>query len=220
MKNIVADPARFGLQLAEIPNEPYFATVTARRHIDVALAATLADVSLEEFRFLNPAHNKPVINANAAETIVLPRDKVATFRANLENHDQPLVSWQAYTVKPGEKPDKIAAKHGISVSELKQINGISGNPRLKSGQPLLVPVTAGAEPNLPDLPAPVLAANRTKKVRYVPASRRGVAATQRRVSVKKAGKAVPAKRIKASVRTKKASPSKASPKRTSVAANP
>ena len=230
VKNIVADPARFGLQLAEIPNEPYFATVTARRHIDVALAATLADVSIEEFRFLNPAHNKPVINANAAETIVLPRHKIATFRANLENHDQPLVSWQAYTVKPGEKPDKIAAKHGISVSELKQINGISGNARLKSGQPLLVPVKAGAEPNLPDLPAPALAANRTKKVRYVPASRRGVAATQRRVSVKKAGKAVPAKRIKASVRVKasrakasraKAAPAKAAPaKATSTKAAP
>jgi membrane-bound lytic murein transglycosylase D len=216
VKNIVADPARFGLQLAEIPNEPYFATVTVRQHIDVDLAAKLAGIPIEEFRFLNPAHNKPVINANAAETIVLPRHAIERFRASLDSHDKPLVSWQAYTVKPGEKPDKIAAKHGITVSELRQINGISGNARLKPGQPILVPVKAGAEPNLPDLPAPVLAANRTKKTRYVPASRRTVAAAQKQAGGKKAGKAAPAKRIKASTPAKKPAP----PKRTRIAANP
>jgi len=173
VKNIVANPARFGLQLADIPNEPYFATVTARRHIDVKLAAELAEISIEEFRFLNPAHNKPVINANAAETIVLPRHKVATFRTNLENHDKPLVSWQAYTVKPGEKTDKIAAKHGITVAELKQVNGISNGAKLATGQPLLVPVKAGAEPHMPDIPAPALATTRTQTARYVPPSRKG-----------------------------------------------
>jgi membrane-bound lytic murein transglycosylase D len=210
VKNIVADPARFGLSLADIPNEPYFATVSARRHIDVKLAATLAEIPMEEFRFLNPAHNKPVINANAAETIVLPRDKVEIFRANLEAHDKPLVSWQAYTVKPGDKTESIAAKHGMSVAELKQINGISGRPRLKTGQPLLVPVKAGAEPHLPDLPAPLLA-SQAKKKRYVPASRRAAAAAKashRKVAVKKSIRVVPGRRVKVSARGKTASPKK------------
>ena len=111
-----------------------------------------------QFRFLNPAHNKPVINANAAETIVLPREKVESFRANLEAHDKPLVSWQAYTVRPGEQTESVAAKHGMSVAELKQVNGMSGSARLKTGQPLLVPVKGGAEPNPPDLPAPLVPA--------------------------------------------------------------
>jgi membrane-bound lytic murein transglycosylase D len=200
------------LQLAAIPNEPYFATVTARRHIDVKLAASLAEISMEEFRFLNPAHNKPVINANAAETIVLPREKVAIFRANLENHDKPLVSWQAYTVKPGEKTDRIAAKHGISVAELKQVNGIATNAKLKPGQPLLVPVKAGAEPHLPDLPAPSLAAMHTQKTRYVPASRKGAApvkASQRQITPRKSPRAAPARRAKTPVTAKPASAKKA-----------
>jgi membrane-bound lytic murein transglycosylase D len=209
VKNIVANPARFGLQLAEIPNEPYFATVTTRHHIDVKVAAALAEISIEEFRFLNPAHNKPVINANAAETLVLPRHKVAAFRANLENHDKPLASWQAYTVKPGEKTDNIAAKHGISVAELKQVNGISGGAKLKTGQPLLVPLKAGAEPHMPDLPAPTLAALRTNNARYVPASRKGavpVKASQRKITAKKPAKTVASQRSKASGAAKSSPP--------------
>jgi len=207
VKNIIADPARFGLQLADIPNESYFATVTAKRHIDVELAAKFAEIPVEEFRFLNPAHNKPVINANSAETIVLPKHKVATFLANLERHVQPLVSWQAYRVKPGERPEKIAAKHGISLFELKQINGISGRKKLTTGQPLLVPVKAGVEPNLANLPATPLAVARTKKTRYVPASRRNAVVqktAQRHVTIRKPGKTAraPAKRIKTTLRVK------------------
>jgi membrane-bound lytic murein transglycosylase D len=218
VKNIVADPARFGLQLAEIPNEPYFATVTVQRHIDVKLAATLAEISIEEFRFLNPAHNKAVINANAAETIVLPRHKIEIFRASLENHDQPLVSWQAYTVKAGERPEKIAARHGISVSELKEVNGISGRAGIRPGQALLVPVKAGVEPYLPDLPAPALATSRTKKPRYVAASAKGAKAKAVRrpaVAKKTVGKATPLKKVKATARKKPVPPGK-----TRVASNP
>ncbi|MBX3651725.1 MAG: transglycosylase SLT domain-containing protein [Burkholderiales bacterium] len=152
VKNIIADPARFGVQLNSVPNEPYFETVTVREHIDVKLAAKFAEMPLDEFSFLNPAHNKRVIKAYA-ETIVLPRNRVAIFHANLENHGKPLVSWQAHTLKAGEKPEKVAARYGISVSELKAVNGISGRTTLRPGQPLLVPVKEGTTPNLPDLPA-------------------------------------------------------------------
>ncbi len=153
VKNIIADPARFGVKLASVPNQPYFEVVTVQRHIDVKLAAKFAEISLEDFKFLNPAHNKQVIKAGGKETIVLPRDKVAIFNANLVNHDKPLVSWQAHTVKPGEKPEKIAAKYGMSLAELNQINGIGGKNKMRTGQPLLVQATAGTAPNLPDLPA-------------------------------------------------------------------
>ncbi|MFZ9530511.1 MAG: transglycosylase SLT domain-containing protein, partial [Burkholderiales bacterium] len=119
VKNIIADPARFGVKLASIPNEPYFEVISVKRHIDIKLAARFADMTLDEFRFLNPAHNKPVIKSDGSETIVLPRNRISLFRANIENSDKPLVSWQAHTVKAGEKPEKIAANYGMSVNELK-----------------------------------------------------------------------------------------------------
>jgi membrane-bound lytic murein transglycosylase D len=155
VKNIVANPQRFGIKLADVPNWPYFATVTAGRHIDVKLAASLAEMELEEFRFLNPAHNKPVIKTNGSETIILPTDRVEVFRRNLDAHDQPLVSWQVYTVKRSDKPEKIAGKHGLTLAQLKEINGITAKKKIVAGQTLLVPLQEdSAEPHLPDLPAP------------------------------------------------------------------
>ncbi|MBM3358450.1 MAG: LysM peptidoglycan-binding domain-containing protein [Betaproteobacteria bacterium] len=174
VKNIIADPARFGLQLAAVPNEPYFATVTTSRHIDVKLAAKLAEISMEEFRFLNPAHNKPVIKADGSETIVLPRARVETFRRNLEAHDKPLASWQTYTMKRGDQPQKIAAKHGITLAQLKEINGVTGKKTIGAGQTLLVPHRGHAEPHLPDLPAPKLTRVRHKpKAKHAQGTRKG-----------------------------------------------
>ncbi|MDP1633704.1 MAG: transglycosylase SLT domain-containing protein, partial [Gallionellaceae bacterium] len=61
IKNIVADPARFGLILSDIADEPYFEAVATSRHIDVKVAAELADIPMDEFLALNPGHNRPVI---------------------------------------------------------------------------------------------------------------------------------------------------------------
>ncbi|MBI3937584.1 MAG: transglycosylase SLT domain-containing protein [Betaproteobacteria bacterium] len=171
VKNIVADPARFGLALADIPNEPYFAVITTDRHIDVRLAAKLAELPIDEFRSLNPGHNKPVIKADGSETIVLPKEKIGTFLNNLAKHDGPLVSWQAYTVKRGDRPEKIAAKYGITLAKLKEINGINGRRKITPGMPLLVPAVGTAEPHLPDLPAPSLAKMRVRKAKPALAAR-------------------------------------------------
>lgn len=153
VKNIISDPGRYGLQLANLLNEPYFATMPVERHIDVKLAAQFAQMPLDEFKSLNPANNKPVIKSGAAETIVLPKDKVDVFLANLNAHDEPLVSWQVHTVKAGEHPAGIAAHYGMTLTELKHLNGLPYRKKIATGQPLLVPVRGNAEPDLPDLPA-------------------------------------------------------------------
>lgn len=200
VKHIIADPARFGVQLASVPNTPYFEIVTVKQHIDVKLAAKFAEMPLDEFKFLNPAHNKQVIKAYA-ETIVLPRDKVAVFRSNLANHDQPLVSWQAHTVKRGEKPEKIAAKYGMSVTQLKQVNNIGSNNSFRVGQPLLVPVTAGAEPNLPDLPAAPVSLPKAYTAARNKNAKRNIKAGTKPAVKQAVAKRKPAKTAKAPVRT-------------------
>jgi len=169
VRNIIANPEQFGITLAKVPNRPYFATVTTSRHIDVKLAASFAEMSIEEFRFLNPAHNKPVIKASGAETIVLPIDKIAVFQRNLAVNERPLVSWQAYTMKRSDKPEQVAAKHGMTLAQLKEVNGVAGKKGIVAGQTLLVPLKGTAEPHLPDLPAPkvTLARYKPKKSRCV-----------------------------------------------------
>lgn len=139
MKNIVSKPASFGLVLQNIPNQPYFAAITTARHIDLKLAAKLADISEEEFIALNPGHTRPVILQDDNDLILLPSDKVETFRANLESYSKPLVSWQAYQPKKGERLDQLAPRFGLSVDKLKSVNGLNRRG-LSTGQTLLVPI--------------------------------------------------------------------------------
>jgi membrane-bound lytic murein transglycosylase D len=140
IKHIIADPAKFGLALQDIPNKPYFAAITTTQHIDVKLAAQLAGISEDEFAALNPAHNRPVILQDNNDYILLPIDKIETFRANLENYDKPLVSWQSYKPKKGERLDKLAPRFGLSLANLKSVNGLSKHGNISTGQTLLVPL--------------------------------------------------------------------------------
>jgi membrane-bound lytic murein transglycosylase D len=100
---------------------------------------------------LNPGHNRPVVAAAHAPQLVLPNDRAEKFLENLEHHEAPLSSWQTYTFKPGDKLEKLAAAHGISVERLKAINGLPARPTVVVGQQLLLPEkgTAAASDPLP-----------------------------------------------------------------------
>lgn len=139
VKNIVSDPARFGIVLHDIPNEPYFAIVTPSKPMDIKVAAELADISMEEFIALNPANNRPVILQNQADVILLPVDKVETFRDNLEKSNQKLVSWKSYKTEKGESFQEIAARFDIPLEQLRSANGLSKFAAQSNGQTLLVP---------------------------------------------------------------------------------
>ena len=156
LKNIFGNAALMAeLRLPEIINQPYFATIDTQRPMDVKTAARLADMPIEQFVALNPSHNRPVIQADT--TVVVPADKLETFRSNLENHAAPLSEWQSYTLKNGEKLTNVAPRFGIPLAELLRINSLSGKIRLGAGSTLLVPAGNGGDDlgklqNTPSLP--------------------------------------------------------------------
>jgi membrane-bound lytic murein transglycosylase D len=161
LKNIFSNPALMSqLGLPEILNRPYFATIETSRAMDVKTAARLANMPVDEFLALNPSHNRPVMKADTP--VVLPAEKVATFQSNLENHAAPLTEWQAYTLKSGEKLDKVAPRFGIALPDLLRANGLSGKIKLAVGSTVLVPAgkgaddleRMGAEPRLPQIVEP------------------------------------------------------------------
>ncbi|HYX62595.1 MAG TPA: transglycosylase SLT domain-containing protein, partial [Burkholderiales bacterium] len=144
LKNIILNPEPLGITLEPIPNQPYFATYTKLRDIDVRLAARLAEMPVDEFIALNPGFSRPLIRASVTPRIVLPADKVDVFHENLEKLDEDsLVSWKSYTPKRGESLESIAKKHGMTVGQLKEVNGIS--PRTRALPSLIVvPVSSHA----------------------------------------------------------------------------
>ncbi len=139
VKNIVRDPAKYGLELADIPDAPYFAVVKTTRRMDLARAAELAEMPMDEFQYLNPHHNRPVIAGAGEHTILLPIDKAELFAAKLDLLDQPLVSWRAHRLRAGETLPAVAARFGMSVETLRAVNGIGPRARVPIGHALLVP---------------------------------------------------------------------------------
>jgi membrane-bound lytic murein transglycosylase D len=142
IKNIVADPAHFGITLPAIRNEPYFITYSPGLDIDVTTAARLAEMPPEDFRALNPAFNRPLIVAASAPTILVPADHAETFEANLaawRSTGQPLASWTAYTLAPGETIAAVATRAGVSEAQLREANRIPPRYHAAPGSTILVP---------------------------------------------------------------------------------
>jgi len=140
VKNIVANPERFNAELPVIANHPYFQTVTLKRDLDVALAAKLADVNIEDFRALNPSAHKPVLLAAGTPEILLPWDNAAVFQRNFEAYSQgQYASWTAWTVPSTMTVADAAQRAGMSESDLRAINSVPPRMLIKAGSTLIVP---------------------------------------------------------------------------------
>ncbi|MGE5737924.1 MAG: transglycosylase SLT domain-containing protein [Betaproteobacteria bacterium] len=164
VKNIVADPAKYGLVMADVPNAPYFTVVRTTVRMDVKRAAELAELGQEEFLALNPQHNRPVISGADDYAILLPIDKAEVFAAKLNLVDQPLVSWQAHRMKPGETLPQVAIRYGLSIETLRSVNGIGPRQTVPTGYALLVPMqrpTAEAAESLANAVFTTVPAGRT-----------------------------------------------------------
>ena len=142
LKNLIADPQLFGINLDPIPNLPYFGLVERDGPMDVAIAARLAEIPVAEFVALNPAYSRPRMPDVNNSSLILPAGKVHTYLSNLQlytSQSKPLSAWNIYELKKGEKLDAIAKRYQISGVQLRQFNGITKKTKVGPGLSLLVP---------------------------------------------------------------------------------
>jgi len=171
VKNIIAMPAQYGITLPKVDNQPYFVTIGKTRDIDIKVAAQLAELSVDEFKALNPQFNRPVITGNSDTQILLPESNAAKFKANLAKWTHALSTWTAHKVTSArERIENIAAKFHTTPQVIREVNNIPPHMRLKAGSTVLVPKTAQAPEK--DI-APEIADNATLAVEPdVPDTRR------------------------------------------------
>ena len=139
MENLVSNPDALGVTLPTIPNHPYFQTVPLPRDADVAVIAKLAEVSMDDFKALNPSAHRPVMLASGTPHILLPWDNAEIFQRNLESHDGQLASWTAWVAPKNMKVADAAKRVGMSEEELRTVNKIPPRMLIKAGSALLVP---------------------------------------------------------------------------------
>ena len=143
VKNIVANPQGFRTELPLIANHPYFQQVQLNRDIDVALAARLADVRIDDFKALNPSAHRPVIIASGTPQILLPWDSALVFQRNFDAYSQgQYASWTAWTAPTTVSVSEAAKRVGMSEHDLRSVNNIPPRMLIKAGSTLLVPRSA------------------------------------------------------------------------------
>ncbi|MTW09068.1 transglycosylase SLT domain-containing protein [Pseudoduganella eburnea] len=145
VKNIVANPAQYAVHLPVIDNEPYFTAIDKTRDIDLALAAKFAEISVDEFKALNPQFKKPVITGNEQTKILLPTENAAKFAANLASWTHALSSWTTHKISSArESIASLARKFGTTPDAIRQANNIPQRSVLKAGSTILVPTASAA----------------------------------------------------------------------------
>lgn len=143
------------------PITTYFETDTiqTQRLLSFEQISEVTGVEKELLQFLNPSYKLDVIPFVPEEgyTLRLPRSKTGLFvnneetiyeyaEAQLADKEEELEEKRiTYRVRRGDYLGKIAARHGVGISNIKQWNGLRGN-NLRIGQRLTI-YTNGATAN-------------------------------------------------------------------------
>lgn len=140
LANIFKHDDEFMAKLPAIDNRPVTELVDVGSQIDLALAADLAGLTLEELHSLNPGYNRWATDPKGPHHLLLPADRVDSFKAELAKVDNSKrLNWVRHQVKRGESLLELAAHYHTSTDVIAQMNNIKGN-KIIAGDYLLIPV--------------------------------------------------------------------------------
>lgn len=139
LAQIVQDPAKYGVRLNPIPDEPRFVVVEIGRQIDMARAAELADMPLTELYLYNPAHSRWVTNPDGPRHLLVPIDVADRFRQNLAaTADEDYAPAVEHTVAEAETLESIAQAYNVTADSIRMSNDLDSDT-LAPGATLRVP---------------------------------------------------------------------------------
>ncbi len=147
MKRLMAEPERYGLEFAPIPNEPYFAVIETESQIDLKIAAQLAGTSYDDLVALNPGYNRWATDPAGPHRMLVPIDYADAFESALQTlAPEDRVRYTAHEVGKRETLGMIAKRYGTSAAVLAKVNDLSGG-RVTAGQSLKIPEISGSLPD-------------------------------------------------------------------------
>jgi membrane-bound lytic murein transglycosylase D len=147
MKRLMAEPERYGLEFAVIPNEPYFAVIDTDSQIDLKIAAQLAGTSYDELVALNPGYNRWATDPDGPHRLLVPIDNADGFETGLKTlSPDDRVRYAVHEVTRRETLAMIARQYGTSATVLAKINDLVGG-KVAVGETLKIPQTGGELPD-------------------------------------------------------------------------
>ncbi|MBI2994901.1 MAG: LysM peptidoglycan-binding domain-containing protein [Gammaproteobacteria bacterium] len=136
---LAAQPDHYGIALRPIANAPYFSRVDLDGQLDLATAAALAAISMDELYTLNPGFNQWATDPEGPHTLLLPLAKTEEFKRGLSSLPaEERIRWTRHEIRAGETLGEIASRYRTSVEALQAANGLRTN-LIRTGHSLLIP---------------------------------------------------------------------------------
>ena len=138
---IIKNPEQYGIELKPIPDEPYLASVDTDSQIDLALAAELAGIPLQDLYRYNPAFNRWATSPDGPHHLLVPTTVAAQFEDQLNQlPDSKRIKWARHKIRNGETLSEIAEHYHTTTHVLRQVNNIRGT-MIRAGHNLIIPVS-------------------------------------------------------------------------------
>jgi membrane-bound lytic murein transglycosylase D len=147
MKRLMAEPERYGLEFAVIPNEPYFAVIDTGSQIDLKIAAKLAGTNYDELVALNPGYNRWATDPDGPHRMLVPIDNADGFETALTTlSPDDRVRFALHEVTRRETLAMIAKQYGTSAAVISKVNDLTGG-KVTAGESLKIPEISGELPD-------------------------------------------------------------------------
>ncbi|OYV19226.1 MAG: membrane-bound lytic murein transglycosylase D [Methylococcaceae bacterium NSP1-2] len=145
---LFANADAYGIHLNHIPNKPYLEVVDIDSPLDLQKAAELASMPLDKFMKLNPGFNRASTSPDGPHRLLVPVEKVASFKTSLaqlpfeERVDQTQIvreqeerarREEQVLARAEQKQERAVA---VAYSRQKQVQGIPAKYKVKSGETL------------------------------------------------------------------------------------
>ncbi|WP_068547587.1 LysM peptidoglycan-binding domain-containing protein [Thalassotalea crassostreae] len=142
LADIVKRPKDFDVSLYAIDNKSVISSIDIGSQLDLALAADLAGLTIDELHALNPGFNRWATAPNGPHNLLIPNNKVEKFKLGLSKlKDNERLSWQRYQIKNGDSLSVIAKRFNTTVTVVKEANSLANN-NIRAGKYLLIPTAA------------------------------------------------------------------------------
>lgn len=140
LSQLIADPEKHGITLTSISNEPYFAAVDTQGQLDLAKAAELAEISINELYLLNPGFSQWATSPDGPHRLLVPYAQAATLEQNLkELPPSRRMTWQRYEVQSGDSLLTLSNRFNTTPSMIRDANQLRGDV-IRAGRELLIPI--------------------------------------------------------------------------------
>lgn len=83
VSRLMSDADHYGVDLIHIPNQAQYKPVKVSQALDLAMAADAADMSLEQFKALNPGFKNSFVDPEGSVRLFVPAHKSKTFKKEL-----------------------------------------------------------------------------------------------------------------------------------------